>query len=180
MRGVIPDIILPDNLHYLDIGENEYDHALPWTEIEPVEYNQEVARLDHITEMATASKKRILKSDKFSKVLANAQRIKDNKDQKVYPLNMDDFIAEMNEKESEAKQYMDLYDQEIENLLISNLEVDTAIINADESKLARNEDWIKGIRKDFYLEEALYIMKDMITKEESFANIEAKLDGVRN
>jgi len=40
--------------------------------------------------------------------------------------------------------------------------VDIDYINSDESRTARNEDWLEGLTKDFYLEETLLIMKDMI------------------
>ena len=31
--GVTPDIVLPDNYQYMDVGEKEYDHAMKWTEM---------------------------------------------------------------------------------------------------------------------------------------------------
>ena len=34
--------------------------------------------------------------------------------------------------------------------------------SADESKVARNDEWLKNIKKDVYLEETLSIMRDMI------------------
>lgn len=180
LMGVTPDIILPDNYQFTDVGEKEYDHAMEWTEIKPVEYSQEVALLDHIDEVAAASKKRVEKNEKFAKVLANAKRIKKYRDNATYSLNIDKFIAEMDKREADSEQYKDLYDTEIESLRIKNLAVDMPNINFDESKQARNEDWLEGLKKDFYLEEALSIMKDMITLEDSFAGIEQKLESSQN
>ncbi|HAI58050.1 MAG TPA: tail-specific protease, partial [Saprospirales bacterium] len=168
--GVTPDIVLPDNYQYMDVGEKEYDHAMKWTEIDPVEYSQDVALLDHIDEVAATSKKRVDKNDKFTKVLANAERIKKYRDNSTYSLNIDQFIKEMDQREEDSEQYKDLYDTDIASLKISNLEVDMNNINFDESKQARNKDWLDGMKKDFYLEEALSIMKDMIRLEDSFAS----------
>ena len=178
--GVTPDIVLPDNYQYMDVGEKEYDHAMKWTEIDPVEYGQDVALLDHIDEVAATSKKRVDKNDKFTKVLANAERIKKYRDNSTYSLNIDQFIEEMDQREEDSEQYKDLYDTDIASLKISNLEVDMDNINFDESKQARNQDWLDGMKKDFYLEEALSIMKDMIRLEDSFANIEQKLESSQN
>ncbi|MDC1284010.1 carboxy terminal-processing peptidase [Saprospiraceae bacterium] len=178
--GVTPDIVLPDNYQYMDVGEKEYDHAMKWTEIDPVEYSQDVALLDHIDEVAATSKKRVDKNDKFTKVLANAERIKKYRDNSTYSLNIDQFIEEMDQREEDSEQYKDLYDTDIASLKISNLEVDMDNINFDESKQARNQDWLDGMKKDFYLEEALSIMKDMIRLEDSFANIEQKLESSQN
>lgn len=178
--GVTPDIVLPDNYQYMDVGEKEYDHAIKWTEIDPVEYSQDVALLDHIDEVAATSKKRVDKNDKFTKVLANAERIKKYRDNSTYSLNIDQFIKEMDQREEDSEQYKDLYDTDIASLKISNLEVDMDNINFDESKRARNQDWLDGMKKDFYLEEALSIMKDMIRLEDSFASIEQKLESSQN
>lgn len=178
--GVTPDIVLPDNYQYMDVGEKEYDHAMKWTEIDPVEYSQDVALLDHIDEVAATSKKRVDKNDKFTKVLANAERIKKYRDNSTYSLNIDQFIEEMDQREEDSEQYKDLYDTDIASLKISNLEVDMDNINFDESKQARNQDWLDGMKKDFYLEEALSIMKDMIRLEDSFASIEQKLESSQN
>ena len=178
--GVTPDIVLPDNYQYMDVGEKEYDHAMKWTEIDPVEYSQDVALLDHIDEVAATSKKRVDKNDKFTKVLANAERIKKYKDNSTYSLNIDQFIKEMDQREEDSEQYKDLYDTDIASLKISNLEADMDNINFDESKQARNQDWLDGMKKDFYLEEALSIMKDMIRLEDSFASIEQKLESSQN
>ena len=178
--GVTPDIVLPDNYQYMDVGEKEYDHAMKWTEIDPVEYSQDVALLDHIDEVAATSKKRVDKNDKFTKVLANAERIKKYRDNSTYSLNIDQFIKEMDQREEDSEQYKDLYDTDIASLKISNLEADMDNINFDESKRARNQDWLDGMKKDFYLEEALSIMKDMIRLEDSFASIEQKLESSQN
>ena len=178
--GVTPDIVLPDNYQYMDVGEKEYDHAMKWTEIDPVEYSQDVALLDHIDEVAATSKKRVDKNDKFTKVLANAERIKKYRDNSTYSLNIDQFIKEMDQREEDSEEFKDLYDTDIASLKISNLKVDMDNINFDESKQARNQDWLDGMKKDFYLEEALSIMKDMIRLEDSFASIEQKLESSQN
>lgn len=178
--GVTPDIVLPDSYQFMEVGEKEYEHAMEWTEIPAVEYSQEVALLDHIDEVAAASKKRVDKNEKFSKVLANAERIKKYRDNSTYSLNMDKFIEEMDRREAASEQYKDLYDTDIASLRVTNLEVDMPNIYFDESKQARNQDWLDGIKKDFYLDEALSIMKDMIMLEDSFAGIEQKLESSQN
>jgi len=139
-----------------------------------------VALLDHIDEVAAASKKRVDKNEKFTKVLANAKRIKKYRDNATYPLNIDKFIEEMDRREADSEQYKDLYDTDIASLRIKNLVVDMPNINFDESKQARNQDWLDGLKKDFYIEEALSIMKDMILLEDSFAGIEQKLESSQN
>ncbi len=176
LNGVTPDIVLPDGYHFIDRGEKEYDNALEWTEIEPVEYGQNVVRLDNIKLLQDASAQRISMSEDFQLVLENAERIKRNKDFSIYPINMNAFEKLMDEKDEEAKKFEGLFDKEIENLSIKNLTADLDYIQADSSRIDRNEDWLKRLKKDFYLHETLNIMRDMIANESSFATIEEKLD----
>ncbi|MEL6989814.1 MAG: S41 family peptidase, partial [Bacteroidota bacterium] len=42
LKGVVPDIILPDNFHYIKTGEKDLDYPLEWTKIDPVDYKQDV------------------------------------------------------------------------------------------------------------------------------------------
>jgi len=108
--------------------------------------------------------------DHFQKVLDNAARLKKNRDETTYPLDYEAYNEFVDLREDEAEQFEGLYDEVIATLNMSNLEVDKAYINSDESRIARNDDWMEGVSKDFYLEETLYIMRDMIdlTKGESY------------
>ena len=78
-------------------------------------------------------------------------------------------------KEEEAGKFKDLMKKDIDRLNISNMKTDLDYINSDESRQARNEEWVKSLKKDFYLEETMFIMKDMIESEPSFTNIMDKI-----
>ena len=62
--------------------------------------------------------------------------------------------------EKEAKKYDDMF-KENEALKISNLKDDFTYIESDESRVARNDEWMKTIKKDVYIDEVLNIMRDM-------------------
>ena len=52
-------------------------------------------------------------------------------------------------------------EQKVEGLSIKNIASDLADIKGDESKEARNKDWVEGLEKDVYVEEVLSILNDM-------------------
>ncbi len=160
LKGVIPDIILPDNLHYMETGEAEHEFAMDWTRIKPVDYDQNVYELNHIDKIKSASAARVKSNAVFQKIDENAQRLKRIKDNTKYSLNLDDHLAREKKLDDEADEYEDMFEV-IENLEISNLAVDLPEIEADSSKIGRNEAWFEKLSKDIYLEEALSIMKDM-------------------
>ena len=162
LEGVTPDIVFPDNYHYIETGEKDYEHVMEWTEISPVSYGQEVYNLPSREALRNKSEARMSQKEDFQFVLENAQRLKENRDQTQYPLDYETYADLIDTRDEEAEKFSDLFDETVENLKISNLAVDTEYINSDESRVARNEDWLEGVSKDFYLEETMYILKDMI------------------
>ena len=175
LRGVTPDILLPDNFKYIDYGEREYDNALAFTEIEPQEFSQNVVKLDHIDGMIAKSKLRVESDEQFQLIDENAKRVKENRDISVYSLNLDAYRARMDELEAESEKFDVIMKDSIQNFHVRNLDVDYEKIMIDESVKAKNDAWIKEVKKDIYLEETLHIMKDMIELEDSFALLEKKV-----
>lgn len=161
-NGVTPDIELPDRFSYIEIGEREYPHSLEWSQIAGLDYSQEVYQVKDIKGLSNRSAARIKANDQFTLISEQAKLLKDNRDKTSYSLNFEEFDAYLEAKDAESEKFEGLYKQELESLLVSNLEVDLEAINFDESTKARNEDWIKGLKKDIYLEETLAIIGDMI------------------
>ena len=160
LRGVTPDIVLPDRFYYLDTGEKEEKYAMPWSEIKPVDFGQNVYTVDNRKELAANSAARVESNETFQLVLEDAKRLKAQRKEANYPLSMKSFEYFKEKREAEAGRFKDIF-KENESLSVSNLEVDLEDINSDESKVARNDDWIKNIKKDIYIEEALHILADM-------------------
>lgn len=178
--GVHPDILLPDSYQFIQTGEKEYDNAMPWTEIDAVNYAQNVVNLAHIPEVNAKSQARIKESKDFQLITQNATRLKKNRDVKAFPIDLESYADVMNEREAEATKFESLYKEDVKNMTVNTLAIDEKYINSDESRVARHEEWVKGVKKDFYLEETLAIMKDMIELEDSFAVIEQKIKDNRN
>ncbi len=162
LKGVEPDIVLPDEYKYIDLGEKEYDYAMDWTSIEPVRFEQKVNRVKNLDKLRSNSKKRVALNPTFKEIEDNAKRFKDVREDTDYNLNFDKYAAERKADEKEAEQYEDIMKDDIAGLSATNLEVDVAKIEADPGKKERNEKWIEGVKKDVYLQEALMIMKDMM------------------
>ncbi|MCX8210653.1 MAG: carboxy terminal-processing peptidase [Lewinella sp.] len=160
LRGVVPDIILPDSRSLLETGERQQTGPLPWTEIDPAEYGQDVYQIPFMETLRERSNNRVADNPVFMKIIDNAKRFKRQRDQDTYPLNLSAYrdMTEANKKE--AEQYKDLFGNDV-NFNVANIEVDMKEITADESKVARNDEFKKGVAKDVYIQEALNIIKDM-------------------
>ena len=161
LEGVVPDVILPDRFKYIDSGEKQLEHPMEWTEIAAVPYKQDVVDLSSKKEIQKKSAARVESNEVFTKIDANAQRVKKVRDISAYSLQLEEYRRTLKERQEEAKQYKNIF-KPIEGLNIANLPDDLEHIQMDSSRISRNDAWIESLQKDVYLEETLSIMRDMI------------------
>jgi carboxyl-terminal processing protease len=123
LKGVIPDINLPDNQQYIESGEKELDYPMEWTEINPVPHSQDITDLKGIETLRKNSEERIKASPQFSKVIANAMRIKQFQDETVVPLQLDEYRAINSAREVESNDFKKVF-VKIDGLKPFNLAMD--------------------------------------------------------
>lgn len=175
LRGVTPDIVLPDSYQFLETGERYYDHAMEWSEIPSVKFSQNVVRLNNLNDLEASSKARVSQDETFQKVEQRAKMLKTQRDQSAYPLNLQAYQTLQEKREAEAKVFENMLDKEVLPGAVRNLTADKANLEqADESKIARNEDFIKSVKKDIYLREALNILHDMLKPNPKYSERRAK------
>ncbi len=173
LRGVTPDIVLPDVYHYLEMGERDYDHALEWTEIKPAEYSASTSGLSDLTELEAASKIRVNEDPVFQEILDRAKTFKKQRERSMYPLQLDTYQQMMKEREAEAEAFKKLMDKDRLPGKVENLTADLPTLEtADESKIARNDDFIKRVKRDVQLKEVLHIMHDMMSSPSKYSNVD--------
>jgi carboxyl-terminal processing protease len=161
LKGVIPDIILPDGWMFHEIGEKQEDFPMQWSQIEPVAYEQKVYNLKNLKKIQSMSAERVKKNSQFAKVYERAGLLKKQRDETKLPLSLENYRSYNAKIEAENKQFDNIFSLEIVNG-VRNLNADLPSIEKDESKKSRNTDWIKNLKKDIYLMESLNIMHDMI------------------
>jgi carboxyl-terminal processing protease len=162
LKGVEPDVILPDNYVYIETGEKEQEYPLEWTEIAPADYassgylsGKEKAKLQQ------ASMKRLKENGVFNQIEKNAVELKDRRENNEFPLELDAFRNEQNEWAARGDAFDALFENEVV-FGVSNPKVDVEGIESNESKKARNDKWLADMKKDVYLEETLNIMRDLL------------------
>ncbi len=162
LKGVVPDVILPDSYQKIDIGEKEYDYAMEWTQIDPVEYDQDVRQVKNLDKLIANSKKRVTLNKTFQLINDNASRFKKVRDDSNYSLNLETYTQERQAELDEAKKYESIMEDDIEGIGVKNLPTDLEKFKVDAAKGESNDKWIKNIKKDVYIQEALLVMKDML------------------
>ncbi len=162
LKGVIPDIILPDTYSYIKIGEKEEERAMEWTEIDPVDFEQNVYKIKDLASLKQKSDQRVKQSDIFQKINDNAKRYERLREETLYPLQLEAFHKLDEKRDREADKYNDMFEAVV-NPGIYNLEEDMSGINKNEKNKSMNKDFIESVSKDVYIREAVNILHDMIS-----------------
>lgn len=158
LKGVVPDVLLPDPYAMLDLGEKELDNPMPWDEISKAEYTAFTSI--NYPALIKASQSRIKKSPQFALVEQQSKEIKSKKDDTKYNLNIDKFRAEVKEYRDQNKKYEDLR-KEIAGFNAALLEEDKLRFGNDTSKLGRETRWVKNVSKDIYIYEASNVVSEI-------------------
>jgi carboxyl-terminal processing protease len=163
LEGVKPDIALPDNYTEINVGERDNDYPMPQTRISEVKYNQAVVDLKKMPKIAELSKKRVEKNETFKLIAENAKRIKEQRDKSEYSLNLKEYRANDAKTRESGKKFENMM-KPIDGFFAQNLQEDLTVLNGsgDSSKIIRNTEWLKDVKKDLHLFETTMIMKDMI------------------
>ena len=158
LKGVTPDIILPDPYSLLDLGEKESDYPMAWDEIASAKYKE--LKPDYsVQKLKNKSISRMKSNPNFAVLEEAAKRYRKQKDSSVVSLNFEKYRAEQKRFKAESKKMEDL-DKEIGGVEVVGLKAD-AIAVSDTTKANKAKEWYKAIKKDIYLNETLNIMSDM-------------------
>jgi carboxyl-terminal processing protease len=76
MRGIIPDIILPNPNDYLDLGEDRLPHALAWDEIESERFTANRTLAQGLTLLQARSAERLRTNTEFATLAADIERLR--------------------------------------------------------------------------------------------------------
>lgn len=158
LRGVTPDIVMPNSYNLLAFGEKELEYPLQWDEIPSAKYEKVDRVSDALEKVTSKSKKRMEKSPTFRLIQEEANWLEQQDTFSRFPLQLERYRALLDEWEATSEKFdaIDEYkaDFEVRELLLQGLDRDTVQIE----KTKRFE---KKLSKDVELEEALMILNDL-------------------
>lgn len=158
LRGVTPDIKLPDVYSELDMGERKDKAALKWDEIPQAPYRP--ANSVNIPILSAASSRRVSSNGTWKLIEQSAARLKAREDDNSVSLNETAYRKELEEAAAISKKIEEL-EKKNTPMTIMNLKEDLAHINMDSSLVTKNQNWIKNLQKDIYISEVVNIVNDM-------------------
>ncbi|MEL6133708.1 MAG: carboxy terminal-processing peptidase, partial [Bacteroidota bacterium] len=161
LKGVVPDIVLPDQYSLLKTGEKDYEYSMEWDEIPAADYTKFNQSIEgKVSALSKKSAKRIAENETFQLIEENAARYKRNSDRTEYPLQMEAYRQMRKELDDESKKYKDI-SKPVEEMTVSYVASDEAFIRSDSTRQKRYDNWFKNLGKDPYIYESLQVLHDM-------------------
>ncbi len=169
-RGVVPDIDLPYERSFLKSGERFLDHALVWDSIPAQKYRVLDKKVSNLNEIVKKSEARIKKSEIFKEI---HNRYTDLKEQ-YENTEIDLSISAIENEREERKKSEDAFTKILKTFRNDDTEdkkedstEKKKKLSEEESKKIEMRKWIKGIRTDPYVLEAVNILEDLASEQAS-------------
>lgn len=163
LKGVIPDIILPDTYALIDkYGEKEESYPLQWDEIPFAPHKDWDGLRGIIANIKTLSAARIAKDKHFLLIQEGAKRLKTQRDNTNYSVNLKKYQKQQKEFEEAAKPLRDSNNEPLKGITVLTPKADEAFINVDSSRITRHTEWQKQIKKDIYIHESCNVISDIV------------------
>lgn len=156
-EGVLSDVVLPDRFSFIDMGERDIPNAMPWDKIDRANYTP--LKNDFSTAILN-SKKRIATNDQFKLITENAKWINERKDEKVFSLNYDKYKLRQEQVEEKAKKFKAISKYN-NHLKFNSLPYELERFKNDTILENKRNRWHESLASDVYVEEAVYILKDL-------------------
>ena len=154
LKGVMPDIVLPDVLNYWQVGETNLDNPLAWDTIQPASYEKMNLVQPYLAELQQHSDARIRTDKDFSYVQQDIEQYKKSQSDRTATLNEREAIKERErvalqnkarskERESRPDTGVKIYELTVKNSAEPGLP-------AAKSFFTTNYTAITGISPDFF------------------------------
>lgn len=161
LKGVTPDIILPDWMEYKKFREKDNTSALQWDEIPQADYK---------TWTSTASEDAVVKeaysqlntSTTFTKIKSCVDWLQQYSE-KEYSLNITKYKEDQKRLKDTYKQ-LEEASKLSKSLNVTNNTADLAEIKSTQEKIDRNSKWLKSIGDDVYVDETVKVVNNMINQ----------------
>jgi carboxyl-terminal processing protease len=160
LKGVKPNIFLPDNFEFTKYREKDQPNALPWDEIAKAPYNVWHSGND-ISTIEREFQPKIDNNEVFKQIRTNAKWLAERNEDEV-SLMVEDYKAVQQKVRSLVKQN--------DSLQTLKTPLDIAYMGSDEERISKMDKdkadryklWLKNLTTDIYINETANVLNDII------------------
>ncbi|MGE5518349.1 MAG: carboxy terminal-processing peptidase, partial [Candidatus Dadabacteria bacterium] len=159
MKGVASDIVVPDYLENLKLRERDNPNALPWDEVNKVQYKSWTPNYNK--ELVTKEAAARIAHDSLFQLIKQKSIILAKQNDREYSLNLNKFKQDQKQMRDVMKDVEKLTKLD-KALQISFLKQDSAkYYSVDKDKSERYKQWLANVSKDVYVDQAVKVIGDM-------------------
>src|ERR1035437_8209293 len=159
LKGVTPDIVVPDKWEYLKIKEKDNPDALSWDVISKANYNPWNPGYDVNALIAKTNQQ--LNTNTTFKLIRDDTQLLDKNSDKSYSLNLKKYRDDLKQMRTVVTQLDSLSKLNVD-LNVTNIAADVATIQSDKDKIEKNKQLLKRVSDDIYINETIKVMDNMI------------------
>lgn len=159
LEGVKSDVVVPDRYSYIDIGEKDQENPLPWDQIEPAKYDIWNGFND-FGDIVERSKQRMNENEMLKLIDENARWIQQQRENNVFPLKYEDYVAEIEANNEQLKRFESLSDY-TSSLEFRSLPYEVTQFEQDTVLAEKRQRWHESLSQDVYMEEAIHVLEDL-------------------
>jgi len=168
-KGVTSDIVLPDFFSYVESREKDLEYSLPWDQIQARPFAKWSKFSYNLPQLKEKSLLRVKNNQRFNKIVKNVEYLNKKKKETLMSLNLKQLQTEDAQNKKMAEELK--FDDENKDLLVTSFEdslkAHDNIKPGDMKKWSkdfdqRKEEWIKTLRQDVVLEEAVQVANDIV------------------
>ncbi len=163
LRGVVPDIVIPDRLENVKFREKDNPDALPWDEIPKVDYT--IWNPGYSFNSVVSKENTDLSQSPTFKGIRDDVSLLDKYGDEETPLNIQQYRAKISEIKTTSKKLEDLTKLPVD-LTVKSIAADSLSMVNDTDKIAKNKQFIKRVSDDIYIDQTMKVVDKMIGQEE--------------
>ena len=166
LKGIVPDIIIPDKYEYAKVREKDMPEALAWDEIQKATFLEWQPK-EIITNIAAKENAHIQGNVNMNLLKNNLIWLLKNVEQPV-PLQLDTY--------RQKQKQMQTTDSQNTSLLFSPTEMEINYMAIEKEKFLHHPDktkadfyayWIKSLRKDMHIEEGVRVVEQLAAAQKT-------------
>ncbi len=167
--GITPDIVIPDSLAYVGNREKDLEYSLPGGSVKKRTYKKWGRHPYRLKELQKQSAQRANQNPRFQKLRRSLSYLKARNEDTVVSLSLKKVIAEEEENEKMSRSLRQ--EEKSQKIAVSrfkeSIERHEKIAKMDKARWQKDfaqkrEEWVSGIQRDPEIEEAIFIMGDML------------------
>ena len=159
LEGVKSDVVTPSRYSYIDVGERDEEFPLPYDEIPKADYSK-FQGYANLAESIEKAQERIDANPNFKLLDDNAKWLSEQRDDNEIPLNFEAYAARLDRLEKETEKFESLSDYK-NDLNFDILSYEKDLVKTDSALGDKRQAWIKNLKKDIYVSEAVNVLKDL-------------------